>query len=56
MSKDLVTDGWGYVAGGYGAIGVLVAGYVASVLRRRRTLARRLGGDGAAGAGSEESS
>jgi CcmD family protein len=37
-----VTAGWGYVAGGYGAIGALVAGYVVSVLRRRRSLTRRL--------------
>jgi CcmD family protein len=37
-----VTAGWGYVAGGYGAIGALVAGYVVSVLRRRRSLGRRL--------------
>ena len=45
-----VTAGWGYVAGGYGAIGALLAGYVVSVLRRRRSLARRLR-SGAAGLG-----
>lgn len=37
-----VTAGWGYVAGGYGAIGTLVGGYVVSVVRRRRSLTRRL--------------
>ncbi len=37
-----VTGGWDYVAGGYGATTVLLGGYVASLLRRRRVLARRL--------------
>lgn len=37
-----VTDGWGYVAGGYGATAALLGGYVVSVLRRQRVLGRRL--------------